>query len=198
MEDEKLSKEEARRKCLWAVQHGNAANVRAMIEEDGADVNTRIEEQNNMTLLHVAVHLGKTEVASTLVDLHADLEARDEEGATPLHAAVARGNVELVSELALLWSSPRAPLRLAGRAPPAVEDGAPVRFAGPLCASPDRISSALASGAEAKKGLHASGSSSAYVDVSVSCSSRGSPLMRRKGTLPRLLHSMSRISRLRE
>ena len=65
MEDEKLSKE-ARRKCLLAsVQHGNAANVRWMVEEDGADVNTRIEEQNNMTLLHLAVHLGKTEVAST-------------------------------------------------------------------------------------------------------------------------------------
>ena len=54
---------------------------------------------------------------------------------------------------------------------------------------------ALAS--ETKKGLQASGSSSAYADVSVSCSSRGSPFMRAKGTLPRLLHSMSRISRLR-
>ena len=59
------------------------------------------------------------------------------------------------------------------------------------------VSARQAWASETKKGLQASGSSSAYVDVSVSCSSRGSPFMRAKGSLPRLLHSMSRISRLR-
>ena len=80
-----------------AVQTGDAAGVRRMIGK-GVDVNARDDKQHNMTLLHAAAYWGKTEVVSVLVDLHADLEARDEHGHTPLFNAVVSKELEALLE----------------------------------------------------------------------------------------------------
>jgi ankyrin repeat protein len=76
------------------VQHGAADIVRYLIEK-GADVSAATTEGE--TALHIAcshnpynVESPSLSLAETLIDLGADLEAKDGSGATPLFTSVAR------------------------------------------------------------------------------------------------------------
>lgn len=69
-----------------AAWNGHADAARALIAA-GANVNRRNEE-TGATALHAAAAKGHTEVAQLLLDAHADLDALDNSGATPLDDAL--------------------------------------------------------------------------------------------------------------
>jgi tankyrase len=54
---------------------------------------------NERTLLHMVCYLGLHEYIIPLLDLGADLEARDIGGSTPFHLACANGNLQCISIL---------------------------------------------------------------------------------------------------
>lgn len=80
-----------------AVAHGTVEDVRHLLEEKGADVN--IKDENDYTPLHVAAQKGKLEIAKELLSHKANANARDIENLTPLHIAVGNRNVEVAKVL---------------------------------------------------------------------------------------------------
>lgn len=84
-----------------AAKSGDAAAVRALVEADRSLVNAR--DSDGSTPLHCAAWKGFPEVVTVLLELGADIQARNENGHwgdTPLHAA-AHGNQRAVAEILL-------------------------------------------------------------------------------------------------
>ncbi|WP_415792135.1 ankyrin repeat domain-containing protein [Bordetella tumulicola] len=86
-----------------AVESGNAAALRIMLDEGQFDLTTA-DETNGETILHRAISLGRDEITEMLLQLANEhdprmLNAQDRQGSTPLmHAAVKR-NVALMKAL---------------------------------------------------------------------------------------------------
>ncbi|MBI3929073.1 MAG: ankyrin repeat domain-containing protein [Armatimonadetes bacterium] len=70
---------------LEAALHGNSAEARRLLEEDGGQVSVR--NLLGWTPLHVAAYRGDVEIAALLVAYGADVQARDLQGKTPLDVA---------------------------------------------------------------------------------------------------------------
>lgn len=66
-----------------------------LLVEAGARVN-QVTGIGGMTPLHMSARRGTTKIAETLLDLGADIEARDKKGETPLRRAVNCGRFEIV------------------------------------------------------------------------------------------------------
>jgi len=80
---------------LFVARNGDVATARALVE-GGADVNDTAA--SGASALVIAAHSGQTALATFLLEQHADPNAAGA-GYTALHAAVLRGQVELVDAL---------------------------------------------------------------------------------------------------
>lgn len=69
-----------------AIRHGDVARVKQLLEKNPGAIAAR-EETTLMTLLHFAADSGRAEIVELLLELKADINARDAEGSTPLHHA---------------------------------------------------------------------------------------------------------------
>jgi hypothetical protein len=88
---------------MGAIHNGNVTEVRRRVEL-GADVNV----QNGAGPLHWAAYHGKVEVATTLVELGADVHAAAADGWRPLHHAALNGRVEVLNMLVQLGADVHA------------------------------------------------------------------------------------------
>ena len=77
---------------------GDSGDTIRELVKHGADVNARTPDEAR-TPLHFAAAMGKKHAAEALVELGADLEARDSSGRTPLEAAERAGLKEVVAIL---------------------------------------------------------------------------------------------------
>lgn len=72
---------------------GHAETVDALLAA-GAEVNAAYRETMKLTPLGSAIAVGRTDIARTLIDHGANVNAKAENDLTPLHTATARGNIE--------------------------------------------------------------------------------------------------------
>lgn len=91
---------------LFAAQQGTLESVRLLVAA-GADVNDTAPE--GTSALVVAAHSGHGAVSAFLLERGADPNAADG-GYTALHAAILRGDVDLVKRLLAKGANPNAPL----------------------------------------------------------------------------------------
>lgn len=82
----------------WAAVKGNNNMVSYLIEE-GANVNAPAETDMNQTPLMLAINFGRISAAKLLIDLGADVNIKDDFGATALNYAFLTKNRELVKYL---------------------------------------------------------------------------------------------------
>jgi ankyrin repeat protein len=74
--------------------------VECLVKELGANVNNASREGAGATPLYIAAQEGHLDVVRCLVlELHADVNQADQEGATPLYSAAYRGNLAMVQVL---------------------------------------------------------------------------------------------------
>ncbi|XP_038071711.1 uncharacterized protein LOC119740462 isoform X2 [Patiria miniata] len=83
---------------LQAVAQSNMALARNLLKA-GVDVNIQDDEATGNTALHWAASYGSKDTVKLLIDDKADINAANVDGATPLHDAVARGDVGIIYEL---------------------------------------------------------------------------------------------------
>ncbi|MCL5436678.1 MAG: ankyrin repeat domain-containing protein [Candidatus Dependentiae bacterium] len=76
----------------WAVYNSDLAEVKRLLDEEAADVNTP-DLQHGATPLHWAADTGDTTVMALLIDHGAKLDVPDHEGNTALHWAVRSGKL---------------------------------------------------------------------------------------------------------
>jgi len=81
-----------------AAYFGHPATVRVLLEED-ADVEDVAENPTQVRALHSGVAGRSIEVVEALLDAGAELEARQQNGFTPLMGAAAGGVTEIVERL---------------------------------------------------------------------------------------------------
>jgi len=89
------------KQMIRAAKKGDAATIRSLVEADPALIAAR--DTDSSTPLHCAAWKGHAEVVTLLLDLGADVNARNQNdhwGDTPLHAA-AHGNQRAVAEALL-------------------------------------------------------------------------------------------------
>lgn len=86
---------------MFACAEGNVALVRSILEVGGARVSGRVNTRvlPNPSPLHVAARYGHGAVTSIIVELGADVNARDKIGLTPVHYAAAHGHAKVVQIL---------------------------------------------------------------------------------------------------
>ena len=73
--------------------------VIALHQLHGGVATTTYRDMNHATLLHRAAYKGYTETVTALIDMHADINAKDNIGQTPLHKAAFQGQTETVDAL---------------------------------------------------------------------------------------------------
>lgn len=78
-------------------------DISPLLDENPALVQARTKTDHvldpNMTLLHLAAQIGTVELVRDLIDRGADVNARDDNGMTPLHRAVRHGMRETVEPM---------------------------------------------------------------------------------------------------
>ena len=67
--------------------------AKSLLQEEGVEIDAR-DETHQRTALHWACDRGNMELAMALVDRGADVDARDVDQMTPLHAACYNDNME--------------------------------------------------------------------------------------------------------
>jgi len=85
---------------------GDAAKLRAMVEENPAIATARDDEGE--TLLFHAAARGKADVAELLLAKGADPNASNERGVTPLHVAAQKGHAAVAKVLLARGANPNA------------------------------------------------------------------------------------------
>ncbi|KAH7055608.1 ankyrin repeat-containing domain protein [Macrophomina phaseolina] len=91
---------------LWAARHNNMDTARRSMAAGGRVDNTTGTFRSSP--LHVAASFGKIEVAKLLISHGADLHAECSNGLTPLHFAIMKGRVQMVTTLLGAGASPKA------------------------------------------------------------------------------------------
>jgi len=90
----------ARHHIFSAIGAGDAAVVRAVVEQNPEEIDRRMSRfERNQTALHFAVEQGRMDMLDLLIDLGADLEATDANGNTALAAAAMRGAEAMATRL---------------------------------------------------------------------------------------------------
>ena len=97
-----------------AACHGETSTVIRWIA-DGGNVDARCAENSLSTLLHAAAGGGQAELTVMLIQRSCDVNARDENGCTPLLVAALMGHTAVVIELLKAGASEH--LRAGGRTP---------------------------------------------------------------------------------
>lgn len=82
----------------WLTIEGHSGIVQWLVEEVGAEVE-QADSKFGQTSLHLAASKDHGRTAQQLLDLGADIQARDKAGWTPLHTAARAGSVEVASVL---------------------------------------------------------------------------------------------------
>lgn len=93
-----------------AANHGHVEILRLLLER-GANINASIEQAGNHSVLHMAVMDEEKEALKELLAWKAppfNLQARDEEGDTPLHYTVLQKNLEMTEILLSHGADPNA------------------------------------------------------------------------------------------
>lgn len=93
-------------KMFIAAYHGDLEKVRYFIEEKKVDVNY-LGEFKHTTVLHWAAGSGNLELVQYLVDLDANIGAKDYEKKTPLHYAAQSGSLDTVIFLIRKGANPK-------------------------------------------------------------------------------------------
>jgi ankyrin repeat protein len=120
---------------LAAVSVGNKAMTQFLIEH-GANVNFK-GENNGVTSLHLAARKGFQAVAEVLIANHADVNAKDKAGQTPLFAAVQGGQIKIIQMLIAAGAKPNLK---------DVKDNTVLNFA--IKTSPEMFKTLLAAGTD--------------------------------------------------
>ena len=90
--------------CLiLAAYCGRIETVRYLVRLPEVDMNQR--GSKGRTALHMAVHHIHADVVEVLIDAGADIEAKDENGHSPLHRASEKGAIAIVQMLIKAWAS---------------------------------------------------------------------------------------------
>jgi len=84
---------------LYSAVMSNNIDLASLIIDKGADIETIHKNPYSQTVLHYAIADSKVEMAGFLIEKGADLNARNEEGMGPLHAASRNRSSELVDKL---------------------------------------------------------------------------------------------------
>ena len=87
---------------------GAAADVSRALLACGADVNARSDNALAVLPIHSAVAGGQDEVVAVLIDVGADVNARQRHGWTPLHGAAQNGSLQSVERLLAAGADPAA------------------------------------------------------------------------------------------
>eukprot|EP00966_Prymnesium_polylepis_P336344 7391536-Prymnesium_polylepis.4 len=82
------TRDQTRQLLCWAVLQGDADKVKWLLENGGAEPNSRDDEGDPM--LHLMVN-DDSQIVDSLVFAGADVDARDRDGATPLVLACING-----------------------------------------------------------------------------------------------------------
>lgn len=72
--------------------------IHEKLDEDAKSISVETKDHLQRTLLHYAAIHGRTDILEQLINKHADINAKDEFGYTPLDYAVVNGNAEAVAE----------------------------------------------------------------------------------------------------
>jgi ankyrin repeat protein len=89
---------------------GHAETVDALLAA-GAQVNTASRESMKLTPLASALAVQRNDIARTLIEHGADVNAKGDNDVTPLHTAAARGNLESAKLLLDHGADAKAPTR---------------------------------------------------------------------------------------
>jgi len=82
---------------VWSVKNGDMAQVKALIESTGCDINAQI--QGGRAPIHFAADYGQTEVIEYLLSKGANINALDKHGISPLLSAIFEGHLSSVKLL---------------------------------------------------------------------------------------------------
>lgn len=101
----------------WAIEDGNLEKAIDALDR-GADVNSKAQSliYAERTSLHEAAAHNRTEIMKLLIERGADVDAQDENGATPLHLAATRQSHDAINILLDAGAS-IDPRNIAGRTP---------------------------------------------------------------------------------
>lgn len=86
---------------------GHHAVVEYLVDA-GVDVNQVADNKFKVAAIHAAVSNGAAETVQFLIDHHADVNARQQNGFTPLHGAAGAGRLDLVELLLAHGADPKA------------------------------------------------------------------------------------------
>jgi ankyrin repeat protein/catechol 2,3-dioxygenase-like lactoylglutathione lyase family enzyme len=90
----------ARHHIFSAISIGDPGLIRKVVEENPRSLDRRMSRfENGLTPLHLAINLKRYDILSLLLEVGADVEARDTTGLTALDTALLRGNLEAAKRL---------------------------------------------------------------------------------------------------
>ena len=87
------------RGVLWAIEHDQASALARFVDL-GLDTNATVDQDENSTLLHLAVRHGSLSTVKLLLQNGANINARNEYQKTPLFEAIRQRNQKIVNALA--------------------------------------------------------------------------------------------------
>eukprot|EP01038_Epipyxis_sp_PR26KG_P005494 gene5494-7606_t len=90
-----ISRAQLADKLCAEANKGNVTQVLQLVKMPGIDIDFRSYYEKNNTALINAVHGGKAQVVSVLIEANADINKKDQSGRTPLFIAAKEGHVEI-------------------------------------------------------------------------------------------------------
>jgi ankyrin repeat protein/uncharacterized glyoxalase superfamily protein PhnB len=90
----------ARHHIFSAITIGDLKLIRSVVEDNPASLDRRMSRyEQGQTALHFATHRKRADIVELLIDLGADIDAKDALGRTPIELAMLRGDTKAASRL---------------------------------------------------------------------------------------------------